>query len=72
MGRLAEMQRKLLEVRILLTALRSSAELVPIEANDGSRSHGRVQREPSLVGRESLQELLVRDLSSRSIHQYSE
>ena len=27
MGRLAEMQRKLLEVRILLTALRSSAEL---------------------------------------------
>ena len=71
MGRLAEMQRKLLEVRILLTALRSSAELVPIEANDGSRSHGRVQREPSLVGRESLQELPVRNLSTCPLHQHS-
>ena len=72
MGRLAEMQRKLLEVRILLTALRSSAELVPIEANDGSRSHGRVQREPSLVGRESLQELPLRHLSPYTLHEHGE
>ena len=68
MGRLAEMQRKLLEVRILLTALRSSAELVPIEANDGSRSHGCRERELGLVRRESVPQLPVRNVPPHAVY----
>ena len=52
MGRLAEMQRKLLEVCVMKLWLRQFIDLVP--ANDGSGGYGSRERELGLVGRESL------------------
>ena len=71
MGRLAEMQRKLLEVCMCVISTVSNADLAS-QANDGSRGYGCVQREPPLVRREGVQELSVWDMPSYPLHQHSE
>lgn len=48
MGRLAEMQRKLLEVRFFLILSQTFLMFVSA-ANDGSRGDGCSKRKPSLV-----------------------
>ena len=67
MGRLAEMQRKLLEVCV--SRERADTHNAPT-ANDGSRSHGRCQRKFGMVRRKGLPELSVWDMSTCVVHEY--
>ena len=48
MGRLAEMQRKLLEVRF--TPFSVSEPYLTLVANDGARGYGCCECKPSMVG----------------------
>ena len=71
MGKLAEMQRKLLEVRLgsFTTELKVLTQLA---ANDGPGSHGSRECQLELEGRESLQKLPLRDMSTCSVHKHGE
>jgi len=74
MGRMAEMQRKLLEVRRRFTPDWTGSELqstqltllvIPLLANDGTRSYGCPTDQCRLVGPKSMQELYLWDLPTR-------
>lgn len=68
MGRLAEMQRKLLEV---LHAYPLAETILTLRiANDGARSHGRGQCQPGLVGRKGLPEFSVWNLPTCPVYQH--
>jgi hypothetical protein len=70
MGRLAEMQRKLLEVsaKVILTILVMLKCSFP--ANDGSRGDGSRPTAPGMAGRKSLQKFPVWYMSTYSLHEH--
>ena len=67
MGRLAEMQRKLLEVRLRWNCVDTHNT---VTANDGARGHGGRQRKFGMVRRKGLPELSMWDVSTCIVHQH--
>lgn len=69
MGRLAEMQRKLLEVCFFCCNC-VYTHTNTLAANDGARGHGRGQRKFGMVRRKGLPELSMWDLPTCIVHQH--
>lgn len=72
MGKMAEQQRKLLEVSASLpdTSIPQIHSNPLSTANDGLRGDGYHANQCGLVGSPSMQELLVRNLSSRNLRKH--
>jgi hypothetical protein len=69
MGRLAEMQRKLLEVRKLAVSVLAKLTTAFL-ANDGTRGYGYCERKSTLDGWKSVQKLPVRHMSTYTFHKH--
>ena len=72
MGKMAEQQRKLLEVRAFSrrTPYSQVTDIPLSTANDGSRGDGHHPDQCRLVGSSSMQELPLRHLSSRHLRKH--